>query len=216
MTHRTAHFRGTCVALCALLVVLSGCSSGVSRPTAETSSVVSARTLDPATVTVAIEDYIRHGTAGLRNIRAVLISVDGVTQVAHYRDGLPTDRAHVFSVTKSVLSTLVGIAVSEGILKGLDQDLRTLLPEYRNDMSAADASITLEQLLTMTSGIPQGTLEEDPRLDNADYVREILRGGTVEPSGTKWIYSDPAADVLAAVLTAALRRRGRPAASNAA
>ena len=113
------------------------------------------RTLDPATVTVAIEDYIRHGSAGLRNIRAVLISVDGVTQVAHYRDGLPTDRAHVFSVTKSVLSTLVGIAVSEGILKGLDQDLRTLLPEYREEMSAADASITLEQLLTMTSGIPR-------------------------------------------------------------
>ena len=121
MTHRTARFRGTCVALCALLVVLSGCSSDVSRPAADTSSVVPARTLDPATVTVAIEDYIRHGSAGLRNIRAVLISVDGVTQVAHYRDGLPTDRAHVFSVTKSVLSTLVGIAVSEGILKGLDQ-----------------------------------------------------------------------------------------------
>jgi CubicO group peptidase (beta-lactamase class C family) len=207
MTHRTARFRGTCVALCALLVVLSGCSSDVSRPAADTSSVVPARTLDPATVTVAIEDYIRHGSAGLRNIRAVLISVDGVTQVAHYRDGLPTDRAHVFSVTKSVLSTLVGIAVSEGILKGLDQDLRTLLPEYREEMSAADASITLEQLLTMTSGIPEGTLDEDPRLDNADYVREILRGGTVEPSGTKWIYSDPAADVLAAVLTAALRRQ---------
>ena len=209
---RTARFRGAFAALLALLVALSGCSGGVSGSSADTSSVVPVRTLEPATVTAAIEDYILHGTVSLRNIRAVLVSVDGVTQVAHYRDSLPTDRAHVFSVTKSVLSTLVGIAVSEGILKGLHQDLHTLFPEYRHDMSAAVASITLEQLLTMTSGIPEGTIDEDPRLDSADYVRTVLRGGTVAPSGTEWIYSDPASDVLAAVLTAALRRHdGRQA-----
>ena len=206
MTRSALAFARVCAALVALGIVVSGCSTGGTRPSSDRASVVQARTLDSALVTTAIEDYIGQGSAGLRNIRAVLVSVDGVTQVAYYRDGLPTDRAHVFSVTKSVLSTLVGIALEEGILKDLSQDLRTLLPEYGPGMTEAVASITVEQLLTMTSGLPEGTLEEDPRLDRPDWVREVLRGGTAAHPGTTWNYSDPAADVLAAVLTAALER----------
>ena len=187
MTRSALAFARVCAALVALGIVVSGCSTGGTRPSSDRASVVQARTLDSALVTTAIEDYIGQGSAGLPNIRAVLVSVDGVTQVAYYRDGLPTDRAHVFSVTKSVLSTLVGIALEEGILKDLSQDLRTLLPEYGPGMTEAVASITVEQLLTMTSGLPEGTLEEDPRLDRPDWVREycvVARRHAPAPRGT--------------------------------
>lgn len=188
-----------------LMLVALGCTASPAGPTAE-SSASTPRTLDQSIVSTAIDDYLSRGSLPLQNVRAVLVSVDGDNQVAHYRAGGPTDRAHVFSVTKSVLSALVGIALDDGILGSLDDDLRMLLPEYRQEMSADVSAITLEQLVTMSSGLPDDTLEEDPRLERPDWVREIIRDGTVAEPGTTWIYSNPAADVLAAVLTEALRR----------
>ena len=79
---------------------------------------------------------------GLANVRAVLVSVDGATVVAHYRDSAPDETAHVWSVTKSVLSMLVGIAIADGHLRGLDQTLGELLPAYRTHMRADTASIS--------------------------------------------------------------------------
>jgi CubicO group peptidase (beta-lactamase class C family) len=63
----------------------------------------------------------------LRAVRGVLVSVDGDTVLSYYRNRRPTDYAHVFSVTKSVMSILVGIAIDEGRLR-LDQTLADLLP----------------------------------------------------------------------------------------
>ena len=110
------------------------------------------------------------------------------------------------SVTKSILSTLVGTAFSEGILGGLVQNLATPLRRYRQLMSDEVASTTLEQLLTMTSGIGGGSGVATAEIEANGYIAEVLRHGTEAKPGTKFLYSDNAANVLAAVLTEALRR----------
>ena len=109
---------------------------------------------------------------GFEAVRSVLVSVDGQTVVKYYRNRTPTDHAHVWSVTKSVLSILVGIAVDEGLLK-VDQPLRDLLPDQASIMTEQQASITLRHLLTMTSG-----LSADDRVmqhPSEDAVAQILR-----------------------------------------
>ena len=85
-------------------------------------------------------------------MRSVLVSVDGRTTVSYFNKRRPTDHAHVWSVTKSVTSILVGIAVDEGRLR-VDQTLQELLPRHASSMTPQQASITLRQLLTMTAGI---------------------------------------------------------------
>ena len=72
--------------------------------------------------------------------------------MAYFHKRKPTEHAHVWSVTKSVISILVGIAVDEGRLR-VDQTLQELLPQQASAMTPQQASITLRQLLTMTSGI---------------------------------------------------------------
>jgi CubicO group peptidase (beta-lactamase class C family) len=73
----------------------------------------------------------------------------------YYRHGFTaTDTTHIWSVTKSVVSTLVGIAISEGILGSLDQNLGELLPEQRSSMSASVAAVSLRELMTMSGGFP--------------------------------------------------------------
>jgi len=55
-------------------------------------------------------------------------------------------------VTKSVVSTLVGVAIADGIIEDLDQTLGELLPKQRSAMSAEVAKVTLRQLMTMSAG----------------------------------------------------------------
>ena len=50
------------------------------------------------------------------------------------------------------MSTLVGIAIAEGKISGVDATLEELLPEYRKDMDDRTRKTTLHQLLTMTAG----------------------------------------------------------------
>ena len=110
-------------------------------------------------------------------VRAVLVIQDGEPLVEEYYDSDASQTLNVFSVTKSVISTLIGIAISEGKLR-LDQSLDELLPTYGRQMSPKVAAITLEQLLTMTSGLP----EDEATLtfgSKPDWVEAIL----AEPLG---------------------------------
>jgi CubicO group peptidase (beta-lactamase class C family) len=190
------------------LAILASCSSGrtpAPTPTPPPTPV------DYTELEAAIEDELTTGSVALDNVRAVLVSVNGEAKVSHYRHGFTAeDTTHVWSVTKSVVATLVGIAISEGILGGLDQTLGELLPEHRSSMSPAVAAVTLRQLMTMSGGFP-GT---DPPYttvrrifeSRGDLVAFFLELGQEVPAGTQFLYSNASSHLVAAVLARALRR----------
>ena len=129
-------------------------------------------------------------------MRSVLVSVDGHTVISYFNKRRPVDQAHVWSVTKSVISILVGIAVDEGRLR-VDQTLRELLPEHASSMTPQQASITLRHLLTMTAGMPAD--DGGVKLDADDTVGQILAYGSNDP-GLVFEYSNSSAHLVAAVL----------------
>ncbi len=64
----------------------------------------------------------------------------------------PDDTLHVMSVTKSVVSLLIGIAVDRGLISGVHQPVLDFFPAYavkRGEKTIRQ--ITLEHLLTMTA-----------------------------------------------------------------
>lgn len=146
---------------------------------------------------------IENGPDSLKTVRVVLVSVDGSTELSYYNDRKPTEQAHVFSVTKSVVSILVGIAIDEGRLK-LDQTLGDLLPDHVSVMTPAQQAITLKQLLTMTAGVSvdDGGLN----LEAEDPVESILAFGMSSDPGTTFGYSDGGAHLVATVLRRAIDR----------
>jgi CubicO group peptidase (beta-lactamase class C family) len=93
----------------------------------------------------------------------VLVNVDGQMLLKRYTGPEPRRNHNVFSVTKSVVSALIGIALTDGTLHGLADPLAKLLRSRRSQMSAKAAMIWLGQLLTMTSGLPE-TLTNKIRL----------------------------------------------------
>ena len=138
----------------------------------------------------------------LGSVEAVLVSAHGKTVIAHYRNRTPSKHTNVWSVTTSVMTLLVGVAIDEGQLS-LDQTLSELLPDYRSQMTPQMGSITLRHLLTMTSGIPDIGV---PVFSADDTVGMILTYGTVSDPGEQFAYSRSAAHLIGAVLAEAVNR----------
>jgi CubicO group peptidase (beta-lactamase class C family) len=163
-------------------------------PTAVVSSAV-----PPAAVGTSIDDYLAHGSVNLQNIRAVLVSQRGELLAERYYHSDAAAYAEIQSATKSVVSTLVGIALTDGDLKSLDQTLGELLPQHRSAMSKSSARTTVRQLLTMTGG---WTAFYDADTATPELVRRVPKAGPEVDPGT-FVYSNVGPHLLSAVLAQA-------------
>jgi CubicO group peptidase (beta-lactamase class C family) len=201
------HRWGSLLALLTLLAVSASCSSPAEPRPAPSPATVA---VDYSAMEMAIEDKINSGSLTLSTIEAVLVSVDGETKVARYRNGSqPEDAVHVYSVTKSVASALIGIAIEEKIISGLDATLPELLPRYRKYLTAEEKPITLRQLMSMTAGFPSanpGNKILETAFERTDPIPTILTGGLESPPGEAFSYSNPGAHLVSAVLREALVR----------
>jgi CubicO group peptidase (beta-lactamase class C family) len=127
----------------------------------------------------------------------------------HYWQGMTAnDGDNLYSVTKSVVSALVGIALGEGKLKGLDQPVGELLARHLPpDADPRVARVTLEQLLTVTSGLAgdDPSLGGDPHISqrqgaSRDWVRHILGRRLTTSPGSSFAYSSATSQLLSAVV----------------
>lgn len=148
-------------------------------------------------------------TDQFRNVRAVLVSVCGNMALERYEKSTASDFRNVASVTKSVISTLVGLALADGSLHSVEQPLAELLPDHRKDMSAQVSAITLRQLLTMSAGLDEDLTDSStgPWIESTNLVRGILRQGVHQPPGRQFGYSSATSHLLAAIV---VRATGRP------
>jgi CubicO group peptidase (beta-lactamase class C family) len=117
---------------------------------------------------------------------------------------LPNERQPQFSTTKSFLSALVGVALSEGAISTVKVHAADYFPDYAAlNPSPAKSSITLEDLLTMRSGLD--FMEGDQTtFGTADPARTMLSREVVDtPVGTVWNYSSGGANIVAEMLRVA-------------
>ncbi|HXC06040.1 MAG TPA: serine hydrolase [Bacteroidia bacterium] len=82
---------------------------------------------------------------------AFLVIRNDSVRYEHYWDGFSdTSRTNSFSMAKTVVSILAGIAIDEGKIKNVDEPVGDFLPEFKTGMNA---KLTIRHLLTMSSGI---------------------------------------------------------------
>src|SRR5687768_2085078 len=95
------------------------------------------------------------------NMHSILISRNGCLFYEEYFYGWKADDLWLIqSATKSFTSTLTGIALDDGELKNLDETICSHLPDYKyKACNEQNKSITLRQLLTMSSGLDWNELE---------------------------------------------------------
>ena len=203
----TPSLRLTVAALAALLVGgTGGCSwarddDAAGRPDPEPTAVAAPGD-DWPTATAAqagldprvLEEVAGH--ARLQGADCFLVARDGRVVVDDAWGGDPDDPHEVFSVTKSIASTLVGIAVHDGDL-ALDDRVSEHVaawdePEHRD--------ITVRQLLAMTSGLERPDSDYLDLASSEDRTATALALPAVAEPGTVWAYSNGAVQVLDAVL----------------
>ncbi len=121
---------------------------------------------------------------------------------APYDGSTPHDFA---SVTKSVMTTLIGIAVDQGKLQ-LDQRMVSFFPERSiANLDNDKENITILDLVTNRNGMESGCLSGDgPTLDamraTPDWIQSALDRRMVHKPGTRFCYDSPGMHLLSAIL----------------
>src|ERR1041385_6218058 len=164
------------------------------RPTtAQQATASTAETLAKLSATIA-ERY--------PSARALVLARGSCILHEYYANNSRDVQWPVHSVTKSVLSILVGIAIDKGLLR-LDQKLPELVAEATEstiDPRAAD--IPLRDLLTIAAGFDSHEVVEVPGVWNSS-VWMISR--TVKyPPGTHFYYDDHGTNLIAIILRRAV------------
>lgn len=128
----------------------------------------------------------------------------------HYRNGYGADTlVNIRSVTKSVTSTLIGIALGRGDLESIDLTVGDLIPDrIPADADPGVADLTLRSFLSMTSGLWWDTHDDWQMLLAAEnWVGNTLRQPIVAEQGTTYVYNTGGSHLLGVALTEVV---GRP------
>ena len=147
--------------------------------------------------------------AELPRLRSLLVQWrDTLVGERYFAGARATTPANVKSASKSVLATLLAIAVQEGHLR-LDQTVGELLPDARG-LDPAKRAITVEDLVSMRAGLQSTSFGTyGSWVTSRDWVQDALRRPMVaEPGhrGGPMIYSTGSSHLLSAILTRATGR----------
>jgi CubicO group peptidase (beta-lactamase class C family) len=176
------------------------------------SSTPAAERLDAARLDTVVRQ-IRRGDYG--RITSLLVVRNGRLVVEEYFNGSSASQPHtVQSVTKSVTSLLVGLAVHAGRLR-LDDRVVSFFPQYE-PLDARDErknAVTVADLLTMRSGLDwdESIYQGSPlqRLNDCrcDWLRFVLDWPMRDAPGARWEYVSGATILLGGVVGAATGSR---------
>ena len=146
----------------------------------------------------------------------LMVIKDGVVLAERYNyDRKPADRMQSYSMAKTVVAMLMGIAISEGKIASVDELAATYVPALKGHPYG---ETKLKDLLTMSSGVD---FRED--YDGKDdmttlAIKTLLQRGPggaasvesftrrIRPAGTKWYYASAETEVLSLVVSAATGR----------
>ena len=152
---------------------------------------------------------LRHavdGAESLPRLRSLLISAQGDLIAERYFHGARRSHAtNVKSVSKSIISALVGIAVARGLIPSVDTPIATYFPQVLGTANdPGKRGITVEDLLSMRSGLESTSGRNfGPWVASRSWVRHVLTRRLIHTPGTVMDYSTGNTHLLSAILSRA-------------
>ena len=152
-----------------------------------------------------METYI-NDSSWADDIISLLIVHDGYLVYENYF-GHPENidvANEIHSCSKSVTSLLVGIAIAQGYIGGVDDFVLDYFPDRTfENMDARKEAITIEHLLTMTSGLPWTEGEYGALVSSPDWVKWVLDRPMDYAPGERWVYNTGGSHLLSAIVSEA-------------
>lgn len=229
---RTGSSRAASVVLTLTLSLMAvSCSSdsdsgATTDPTVTTTvdgSATSTTTVGgPAVADWSVEDPAEHGMDADkleearsyaftpdRNTQGVVVVHDGAIVSEWYADDADQDSwAASWSVAKSFASALIGIAIDEGKIPGVDEPMTTWYPDWADDERS---EVTLRDVLQMAPGLEWNESYDPTDMGSSDIIKlgfsepdqlayAISRPPSGNEPGTFFLYSSGTAMLLSGVL----------------
>lgn len=158
-----------------------------------------------------LADDIEAGKYG--RIHSLLIMHKGELIFEKYGEGWRRNKKHIWhSVSKSITSVLIGMAIERGIIENVDINVCELFaddyPELKND-SEFKKQIQLKHLLTMTAGFEwdeQRIPYSDPKnsliqmKNSNDWVRHMLDLPVDKKPGSQFLYNSGGTTLMAGII----------------
>jgi len=166
-------------------------------------STPEAQGVDSGLLAQAVELIREQGIA----VDSLLIVRHGYVVLDAYFYPYSADRLHdVASVTKSIMSTLTGIAIEEGVIGGLDAPLASFFPEVTSPSSdPRKARITIRDLVSMSSGIrcgyEPGEVELRAMLETTNWLQSVLDLPMAAEPGREFAYCSGNSHLLSAIIS---------------
>ena len=144
----------------------------------------------------------------LGRVKCLIVSCqDTFHKAEFFLPGAETQHHDVMSVTKSVTSLLIGIAIDKGFIPSVNEPIDGYIRPLVNDLDSAKGQITIKQLITMSCGLEwseiPGPSEFLQWYSSPDKLLYILNKPFVSVPGESFNYSDGAAHLTSVVLSQA-------------
>jgi CubicO group peptidase (beta-lactamase class C family) len=161
---------------------------------------------------LTLDDYLNR-----QPVTGFLIAKDNTILVERYQYGrTDADRMASFSMAKSVVGLLIGIAVQDGVIRSVDDPAETYVPALQDTECGRTP---IKALLLMASGIAFSEEDDNPNSDASVLARLTLGqdpAGSLgalkqfntrrSPAGAHFYYASAETEVLGFVLAAATKR----------
>ena len=162
------------------------------------------KTKTPQEVNVNSErlNQLHEYAQSVETLHSILIVRSGSIIFENYYHGWSQNNYHnVNSITKSVTSALIGIALREGYLHDLDQPLLSFFPEYTpSNLDSRKQAITIRHLLSMSSGFEISSQNVETFLSDTSSTEKMLDRPLAYNPGEVYGYDDVSCHFLSLIL----------------
>ncbi|MDF0750994.1 beta-lactamase family protein [Marinobacter sp. 71-i] len=150
---------------------------------------------------------LAESAAELERLHSLVIAVDGEPVFSRvFRGPGLDDPANIKSLSKTVLSVVIGMAVERGVFAGVDQPIADILDVPAN-ASDRVGEVTISHLLSMQAGLQRTSGRYYGEWVNSDnWVDYALSRPFVAEPGGEMLYSTGSYHLLSAALTASTGR----------
>ncbi|MCU1584287.1 MAG: hypothetical protein JWM49_843 [Microbacteriaceae bacterium] len=149
----------------------------------------------------AIAAFVREANSADLGLHSLMILRHGQVVAEGWWEPYTAEQPHMmFSVSKSLTATAIGIAEAEGLLS-VEDPILSFFPTYATEAIRQNvADVKVRHLLSMATGHAVDTMEIMRALPNLDWVSVFLNVPIEYPPGTHFLYNSGASFVLAAIV----------------
>ena len=161
-------------------------------------------TTEEAGVNAAMLAEAEKKAAEIPRVVSMLTLKEGrIVQEAYFHGATASTLHDVRSVTKSIVSTMVGAMLEERLLEGLDETLGDHISEDVAALTSNTSSISIRHLLTMSSGFTWDETTSNSYstwILSGDHIDHVLGLPFANPPGTSFTYNSGAVHLLGVLL----------------